>query len=109
LEKFLLDYFGVSSLREHYISTTLLSVIVFIFFTGNIWDGKLKSLKYIGERLSLYIYIIHPIVLFFLGVCIGRMPQVVKDIYTAVMPIMIFGASVIASDLFYRIKKQVRT
>lgn len=42
LENYLLRLYNVNATRESYVSTIFLAISVFIIFTNNYWNGKLK-------------------------------------------------------------------
>lgn len=59
LEKFLLVQFGMNAARDHYISTTLSAVAVFLFTLK--CNGHNKMMANLGKNYSTWIYILHPI------------------------------------------------
>lgn len=62
-ERIILTGLGANSPREHYISTTIMSIIIFIFVIRNkiFMEGTL--LQKIGKEYSTWIYILHPLVI----------------------------------------------
>ena len=63
-ERFILGYFNVNATRDHYISTTFLTVCVFLFAVhfSEKQNNKIHELLcYVGANLSSGIYIMHPI------------------------------------------------
>lgn len=62
-ERIILTNLGANSPREQYISTTIMSIIIFIFVIKNkmFMDGTL--LPKIGKEYSTWIYILHPLVI----------------------------------------------
>jgi len=64
LENFLLGIFELNSHRENYISTVFLGISVFILCLQ--WDCKkewVNKIAYLGQKYTLLIYILHPLVL----------------------------------------------
>lgn len=59
VEHFLLVYFNVNAIRDHYLSTTFLSICIFVLF-NNI---KIKDniFSFLGRKYTTFIYIFHPI------------------------------------------------
>ena len=75
LERGVLVNIGCNATRDHYISSTLLAISLFICFLkkdlkkditvykNSLIKGLLQFLQNIGEKYSLLIYIIHPIIM----------------------------------------------
>ncbi len=108
LEKDLLNHYGLSSVREHYISSTLLSVALFILFVSHFWDGRLRIANYIGKNYSLYIYILHPIVIDLFMRSLPYLPNVMSVIYSNIAPIIIYILAVFVSALIVYIRRIVK-
>ena len=94
-ERYILDYNKLNATRDHYISTTFLSISVFIFFT-KIFKNKSKIsnvMSKIGRDYSLGIYILHPIIM----TVIGKVFKVIGmyQIYEYIRPIVIYIVSII--------------
>lgn len=64
LEMHLLTLYNLSATREHYISTTFLSICVFVYFLLYFPHSNIScvgnKIAYIGKNCSAGIYIIHP-------------------------------------------------
>lgn len=92
LEKFLLIYLDKCAVREHYLSSTFLSV--FLFLLALSVKSKNKSLiSTMGEKDSLYIYIFHPVFIF---CCSGFFSRIhLYDYYLYVAPLVVLGATII--------------
>lgn len=103
LERAILVHFNINATRDHYISTTLFSISLFLLFVrckddpnGNIINYFMK----IGREYSTIIYIIHPMVITILGILF-------KDIllYNYFAPIIVFIFSIIICIIYKRIFK----
>jgi len=100
LERTILVMNDLKSMREHYISTTLLSLVLFIIFSDCSWnDGRLKLVKLIGRKHSLMIYVIHPLFITLIRAIMIRMG--INDLYLFVRPVIVFIVSILFSVIFY--------
>lgn len=61
-ERYMLEIHNAVSTREHYLSTTLLSLCLFVFIVSSS-TNQYNFLAKTGHNDSLYIYILHPILL----------------------------------------------
>lgn len=102
LERFLLEQNGVNATRDHYISTTLLSIMVFLYFYCT--KNNFKILNKIGYKYSTLIYIIHPIVLLIISKAIV-LANASKIEYC--LPFMVFILSIIISHIYIYIKNNI--
>ena len=108
LERFLLIKNSVNATRDHYISTTFLVIVLFLYFSKTCWNNcnKLCWLKNIGERYSTGIYIIHPIVIFLLDICCINIFQSTEKflyIYKILKPFLVYFLSWECVWLFKRV------
>ena len=61
IEKKWIFSIGLNGIREHYLSTTFLSICLFLLFVNN--KQKTETIiSRMGKELSLYVYIFHPII-----------------------------------------------
>lgn len=97
MEKYLLVINHVNSLRDHYLSTTLLSVCIFIYLINNPHMFQSNSLVIIGRKHSLNVYILHPIIIGALGVVDSKLNFSQNFLYQYSVSILIFILSIIAS------------
>lgn len=60
-ERYLLENYGINATRDHYISTTLLSICLFLLAIS---FSQMRSSVWVllGAKYSLYIYVLHPLV-----------------------------------------------
>lgn len=105
LEKYLLNYFNLSAPREHYLSTTFLSIVVFVIFTSPYWDNRMPFLSSIGMKYSTNIYIIHPILITVLSTILRRTP--IFGLYSFCRPIVVFALSILVSIFYYKFRTQI--
>ena len=91
VERFFLVQNNINSTRDQYISTTLLSILVFLYFLD------MDSIKYrifdvfgkIGRRYSTYIYIFHPIFVTCCSILFRKVLNLDK-IYGVIEPIVVY-------------------
>lgn len=67
-----LHFLGKNPVRDHYLSTTGLSVCLFLLFLGMKQD-KPNLLSEIGEKDSLYIYVFHPLFIYYFFPAVNKM------------------------------------
>lgn len=117
LERFVLVSFNVNSARDHYVSTTLLAVAVFLFALSyeieedNITSRKLPRGGYqlnnlmtvIGRKYSTWIYIFHPIFITCIGVIVSKIG--LYGIYKYIAPIVVYISTVMFLVIVGRAKK----
>lgn len=88
-EKYVLVNSGLNASRDHYLSTSFLAVSLFLAFvsshstTSNLWSG-------IGRKDSLYIYILHPLLVPLLSCVSVYLPLCVRNIYHFCFPVIVF-------------------
>ena len=105
LERYLLVINNLNSTRDHYLSTTFLAVVVFLFFLSYV--GNMDNLvSRIGKRDSTWIYVLHPIVITIIGAVAKKMG--VESIYNIVRPIIVFLATAVVVELMMRTKKRLK-
>lgn len=97
LEKYLSISLGFNNGREHYISSTFLSVIVFTIFTDDHWNTKNVILSKIGRRYSLFIYIIHPILIDLFNIFMLFLPKSTQNILRYFEVFLIYLLAIIVS------------
>ncbi|MFR8990741.1 MAG: acyltransferase family protein [Fusobacterium sp.] len=100
LERYFLIIKNLSSFREHYLSTTLLAIVVFFLFI----ERKEKYINFIskmGKSYSLIIYIIHPAIITLLEVFLHNK----LEIHSFIMAVVVFFISLGISILYNILKK----
>lgn len=80
IEKAILLSLQKSPAREHYLSTTFLTICLFMFVLS-FRKARASRVSLLGERDSLYIYVFHPLFLIALPMLIRRLPQAVDLCY----------------------------
>lgn len=100
LERFVLVSLNVNATRDHYISTTLLAVTVFLFTLKCYGDNR--TLALIGRKYSTWLYILHPIFI----TCIGMVTHKVGvyGIYKFIAPIVVYITTLIFLMIVNKIK-----
>lgn len=107
LERFVLVSLNVNATRDHYFSSTLLALVLFILFENTAWnDRELGFLKKIGREYSLLIYIIHPITIPLIRGGLGKIGMI--SIYDYTAPFLVFSVSLAFSALYYYIKNTIK-
>lgn len=107
LEKYLLLKYKVSATREHYLSTSFLVIIIFIFLIQYRDWLKDSIFEKIGREDSLNIYIIHPIVIAILSRNVHIQNALIQKIYFYIAPFMVFMISIILSVCWKKVKAVV--
>ncbi|MGM9589678.1 MAG: acyltransferase [Faecousia sp.] len=100
IEVRLLFPYGLTFIKDHYLSTTFLSILVFSAFTSPYWNGKMQFLYHIGRKHSTNIYIIHLMVITVLNVVVRRFP--VCDFFEYCFPVVVYSVSLLISMLLIR-------
>lgn len=98
-EKYILIKINVNTIRDHYVSTTFLSIFVFLYFIKIPMVNNNNILAKIGKKYSLHIYIIHLML-----VKLYNMYVINKGISNYFIQIVIFLISSLIAILYVRIK-----
>lgn len=104
-ERWVLVINNLNSTRDHYLSTTFLAVVVFLYFLSYVGNMDILVSR-IGKRDSTWIYILHPIVITIIGAIAKKMG--VESIYNIVRPIIVFLATTAVVELMTRTKKRLK-
>lgn len=100
-EETFLWYIDKDATRTHYISTTFLSICLFLFMTSY----KTKSTRFStsGEKDSLYIYLFHPLFIWILSYMIYKHNiSIIIQVYNWIAPFVILGITIL---FIYLIRK----
>ncbi len=100
IERFALGYANLNGSRDHYVSTTFLAICV-LLLTINQKDIHSKAIAYIGEKLSLMIYILHPILIPVLAMVVKR--DSLGMVFECCRPFIIFLVATACAWLLHRI------
>ena len=92
---------GANATRDHYISTTLLAVFLFLYYMVFISNISNRVSK-IGMRDSTWMYIIHPFFIMLFDALLGRINI---PMYLYVRPLLVFGTSTFFTELAMKVKK----
>lgn len=112
-ERFLLGYFNVNAVRDHYISTTLLAISVFLSAVhfdkkrnNIIYDG----LCYTGANLSSGIYILHPVFITIMAKAVGFMSKYINIsiAYSYIAPFAIMVVTTIAVWVYHLVTNKIK-
>ena len=103
IEKYILLALKIEAKRDHYISTTVLAIVVFILFLTAFSNEnkKLKWISDIGRKNSLDIYIIHPMVMDVLSIISRKLR--IENAYVYVAPGLVFAVSIFLSVIYRRV------
>lgn len=106
IEKLFLQMLNCNAPREHYVSTTFLAIVVFevSLYYKNSTNKISEIICYIGSELSLYIYIIHPIIINILRSVMNN-NKTVFYVYSWIAPFSVFLVSIIVSWGIHKIRK----
>ena len=103
-ERRILISFNISATREHYISSTFLAIVLFIYFLIYKRESKLKSfIARIGRDYSTLIYIIHPVIIEILDRLMCN-----NSIYNKLYPIIIFIITCLICMLYKKINVKLK-
>lgn len=113
LERFTLGALNVNAVRDHYISTTFLSVFVFLCAVnfGNMVNNRVcKKCCVIGSELTLLVYILHPIFVDIIskGIQAVVRNETIKTVFEYASPFIVFVVSVIVSWILHFGGKKVK-
>lgn len=100
-ERFILVANGMNAIRDHYISTTLLAISIFIYVLKSNW--KNEGLAKIGREYSTWLYVIHPIFITILDFITKKIG--IYSVYRYTGPIIIYIISLIFLILLKNIKR----
>lgn len=101
LERNTLVSLGMFTPREHYLTTTLLSVSMFILALS-INNTRKSVLSTLGEKDSLHIYVFHPVFISCFGLLFGKLQLYETYLYFSSFLVLL---ATIVSIKFVRIKK----
>ncbi len=99
-ERFILVNAGLNATRDHYISTTFLSICLFVYTLKSNWHNK--GLAVIGRKYSTWLYIIHPIFITVFSIVVGKLG--LKSIYRYVAPIVVYCATLVFLIILQKVK-----
>ena len=108
VEKQLIINIGLNAIREHYLSTTFLSISIFLLF--NKYEQKSETFfSYMGKELSLYIYVFHPIIRDVCEVIVNRFcSSYFIIVYSYIAPFVVLVTAVLFSLLLNKLEKQLK-
>lgn len=109
-ESMLLVHFGLNNIqRSHYLSTTFLTIAVFLFalYHGNDITGRIfRCCAALGREASLIIYIVHVIIIYACRVLVNVLNiRFILKLWSYTAPFIVFGLSIIVAICFKYIKR----
>ena len=103
LENRLLISLNLNPERDHYLSSTPLAILLFVLFY-NIKQNRPSLISRIGERDSLYIYVLHPLWISLFYKLSYHTPNWWKCMYDVIGPLLILGCTIIMCFLLRNFK-----
>lgn len=103
-ESSLLRHMGLNATRDHYLGTTFLAVFLFLF-TLQLQSYRDNILSKIGKKDSMYIYVLHPLIITFFGIFNNIIiPEYLNIIYNKIAPIIILFITLIFILMIRKLK-----
>ena len=103
-ERFVLVNAGLNATRDHYISTTFLSICFFVYVLKSNWRNERVAV--IGRKYSTWLYIMHPIFITIFSMVVGKLG--IKLIYRCIAPIVVYCATLIFLIVLQKVKAALR-
>lgn len=104
-ERFALLNAGLNATRDHYLSTTFLSICLFVYALKSNWCNK--GVSVIGRKYSTWLYIIHPIFITVFSIVTGKLG--IKSIYRCVAPIVVYCATLVFLIILQKVKMAIKS
>lgn len=101
-ERIILVSTDLNITRDHYVSTTFLAIVVFVYALKSNWGNTI--LARIGRYYSTWLYIIHPIFITVLGVVFRKIG--LYSVYSYVAPIIVYLVSLVFLVILRKMKVQ---
>lgn len=104
IESWFLMYFNCCSPREHYISTTFMTLFLFILILSyNV--GQSTWLSNFGGKYSLYVYIIHPLPMWGVKYVVTLLQcKILLECYSVIAPLIVLGITLFIVKILKRYK-----
>lgn len=102
-ERFILVNAGLNTTRDHYISTTLLAICIFVYVLKSNWSSK--GLSAIGRKYATWLYIVHPIFITIFAMVTGKLG--IKSVYKCVAPIVVYCAALVFLIIIQKAQNRV--
>ena len=104
-ERFILVSAGLNATRDHYLSTTLLAICLFVYTLKSNWHNK--GLTVIGRKYSTWLYVIHPIFITVFSIVVGKLG--LKSVYRCVAPIVVYCATLTFLIILQKVKMAMKS
>lgn len=101
VEKYILIRLNANAIRDHYISTTFLSIFIFLYCLKIPMVKNDNLLAIIGRKYSLHIYIVHLIFVKLYNIC------EINGIFDYFIQILIFIASLLVAVIYVKSKNKL--
>lgn len=112
LERYLLDTFNMNTAANHYLGTAFLALFAFLAALNSADHSDNRFYKwccFAGSKLSLNIYILHPIFAAAFVKAISFVNNVsIKTVLRYSSPFLVFGLSIVTSWVIYMLGEQVK-
>jgi len=109
LEKYMLVIHNINATRDHYISTTFLSCVVFVLFMLT-YHREINTPEHIAARIgreySTLIYVVHPIFITVLSYIFGKIG--LASLYTPLRPIIVYIFTIAGVAFYQFLLKKIR-
>lgn len=112
-ERYILSSMNLNSSRDHYASTTFLAIFLFLYFAKleiNMQNKVNKLSCFIGSKITLGVYIIHPIFIEIMNILTHLMinKSSVLLIYNYLEPIFIYLLSITFVYIFSKVNNKLK-
>ena len=104
-ERFALLNAGLNATRDHYLSTTFLSICLFVYALKSNWCNKRVSV--IGRKYSTWLYVIHPIFITVFSIVVGKLG--LKSIYRCIASIVVYCATLTFLIILQNVKMAMKS
>ena len=101
VEKYILIRLNANAIRDHYISTTFLSIFMFLYCIKIPMVKNNNSLAIIGRKYSLHIYVVHLIFVKLYNIC------AINGILDYFIQILIFIVSLLVAVIYVKSKNKL--
>lgn len=91
LERWFLVFMNANAMRDHYVSTTLLAIAIFLLFMQMNGQG-FNFVARMGKKCSTMIYLMHPAIITVLGILTHDQITKISG-YNILAPVLVFGLS----------------
>jgi len=107
-ERLMLLEAGLNATRDHYISSTLLALVVILscIISKDVGEGNILAIK--GREDSAFIYIIHPAIVTCFAICNRLFDREIWNLYYVARPVIVFLVALLASTIKTIVARKIR-